>query len=194
MPPRRMRQSKRGKGTMGSMLWLVTLVFACVLWVSSAAGESSRPLVGHVMALLAVFEEADVLPPANEGTDLKSVPDVNALIHALIQTQAALTKSTNPATRGWFADALRRSEAREAEPDPREGLTSRTLEAIVTYAETHPPTARPDVMAGFQEFNVSPADLDLMTRVYRQARDRFRSTGQNIHRIYEAQRRAVPLR
>jgi len=139
------------------------------------------------MALLAVFEEADVLPP-------EASPEANALIHALIQTQAALTKTTNPATRAWFAEALRRSEATGAEPNPREGLTSRALEAIVTYAETHPPTARPDVMAGFQKFNVSPADLDLMARVYRQARDRFRSTGRNIHRIYEAQRRAMPLR
>src|SRR3989454_9882297 len=169
------------------MLRLVTLVFACLLWVSPAAGESSRPLVGHIMALLAVFDEADVLPP-------ETSPEANALIHALIQTQAALTKSTNPATRGWFDEALRRSEAPGAEPDPREGLTCRALEAIVAYAETHPPTARPDVMAGFQEFNVSPADLDLMARVYRQARDRFGSTGRNIHRIYEAQRRAMPLR
>src|SRR5713226_8495422 len=187
MPPRRMRQSKRGKGTMGSMLWLVSLVFACVLWVSSAAGESSRPLVGHIMALLAVFEEADVLPP-------EASPEANALIHALIQTQAAMTKTTNPATRAWFAEALRRSEATGAEPNPREGLTSHVLEAIVTYAETHPPTARPDVMAGFQEFNVSPADLDLMARVYRQARDRFGSTGRNIHHVYETQRRAMPFR
>src|SRR2546428_8598311 len=187
MPPRQMRQSERGKGTMGSMLRLVTLVFACLLWVSSAAGEPSRPLVGHVMALLAVFEEAAVLPP-------ETSPEANALIHALIQTQAALTKSTNPATRGWFADALRQSEAREAAPDPREGLTSRTLEAIVTYADTHPPSARPEVMARLREFNVSPADLDLMTRVYRQAQDRFRSTGRNIHARYDAQRRAMPLR
>jgi len=169
------------------MLRLVSLVFACLLWVSSAAGEPSRPLVGHVMALLAVFEEAAVLPP-------ETSPEANALIHALIQTQAALIKSTNPATRRWFTDALRRSEARQAEPDPREGLTSRTLEAIVTYAETHPPTARPDVMAGFQEFNVSPADLDLMARIYRQARDRFQSVGRNIHTIYETQRRAMPSR
>ena len=169
------------------MLRLVSLAVACALWVTSAAGEPSRPLVGHIMALLAVFEEADVLPP-------EASPEANALIHALIQTQVALTKSTNPATRGWFAEALRRSEPPGAEPDPREGLTSRALEAIVTYAETHPPTARPDVMAGFQEFNVSPADLDLMARVYRQARDRFRSTGRNIHRIYEAQRRTMPFR
>src|SRR3989449_10715106 len=148
------------------MVRMVSLVFACLLWVSPAAGESSRPLVGNVMALLAVFEEVDVLPP-------ETSPEANALIHALIQTQAALTKSTNPATRRWFTDALRRSEARQAEPDPREGLTARTLEAIVTYAETHPPTARPDVMAGVKEFNVSPDDLDLRARVFRQARARF---------------------
>ena len=168
------------------MLRLVSFAVACALWVTSAAGEPSRPLVGHIMALLAVFEEADVLPP-------ESSPGANALIHALIQTQAALTKSTNPATLEWFAEALRRSEAPGAEPDPRKGLTSRALEAITTYAETHPPTARPDVMAGLQEFNVSPADLDLLARVYRQAHDRFRSTGRNIHRIYEAQRRAMPF-
>src|SRR2546422_11686990 len=148
------------------MLQLVSLAVACALWVTSAAGEPSRPLVGHIMALLVVFEEAAVLPP-------ETSPEANALIHALIQTQAALTKSTNPATRRRFTDALRRSEARQAEPDPREGVTSRTLEAIVTYAETHAPTARPDVMAGVKEFNVSPDDLDLRARVFRQARARF---------------------
>ena len=172
---------------MASMLRLVALLFACALWVNSAGGESNRPLVGHIMALLAVFEEADVLPP-------ETAPEANELIHALIQTQAALTKSTNPATRRWFAEALRRSEAPGAELDAREGLTSRALEAIAAYADTHSPAARPDVMAGLQEFNVSAADLDLMARVYHQARDRFRSEGRNIHRLYEAHRHAMPLR
>src|SRR2546428_6318163 len=114
------------------MLRPVSLAVACALWVTSAAGEPSRPLVGHIMALLAVFEEADVLPP-------ETSPEANALIHALIQTQAALTKSTNPATRRWFADDLRRSEAHQAKPDPNEGITSRTWVAIVTNASTHPP-------------------------------------------------------
>jgi hypothetical protein len=49
-------------------------------------------------------------------------------------------------------------------------------------------------MAGFRDFNVSEADLDLMARVYRQARDRLRTTGRNIHRVYEAKRRAMPFR
>src|SRR2546422_1233685 len=74
------------------MLRLVSLAVACALWVTSAAGEPSRPLVGHIMALLAVFEEADVLPP-------EASPEANALIHALIQTQAALTKRDRKSTR-----------------------------------------------------------------------------------------------
>src|SRR6266508_5124505 len=119
-----------GKRYNGSMLRLVSLVVACALSVTSAAGEPSRPLVGHIMALLAVFEEADVLPP-------EASPEANALIHALIQTQAALTKTTNPATRGWFAEALRRSEATGAEPNPREGLTSREDWARLRRSEEH---------------------------------------------------------
>src|SRR5207244_11629400 len=87
--PATMRHPRRGKGTMGSMVWLVTLVFACLLSGSSAAGASSRPLVGHIMALLAVFVEADVLPR-------ETSPAANELIHALIQTQADGTTRANP--------------------------------------------------------------------------------------------------
>ncbi len=165
------------------------LLFAIVgaLMAAPAAGESSRPLVGHVMALLAVFEQADVLPP-------ETSPEANALIHALIQTQAALTKSTNKATRTWFADALRTSESPEAALSPRDGLTSRALEAILAHATAHPPAERPEVTAGLMEFNVRQADLDLLARVYGRARDRFRSTGRDIHRVYEAQRQTMPFR
>jgi hypothetical protein len=172
---------------MGRMLRLVSLTFACALWVTSAAGESSRPLVGHAMALLAVFEQADVLPP-------ETSPEANALIHALIQTQAALTKSTNKATRTWFADALRKSELPGAEPKPEDGLTSRALEAILAHAASHPPSERPEVKTGLMEFNVRQADLDLLARVYGRARDRLRAAGRDIHRVYEAQRQTMPFR
>lgn len=165
----------------------LALAIAWVLATVPAAGESSRPLVGHVMAMLAVFEQADVLPP-------ETSPEANALIHALIQTQAALTKSENTATQKWFADALHRSKSPGAEPSPQDGLTSRALEAILAHAATHPPSERPEVLAGLMEFNVRQADLDLLARVYRHARDRFRSTGQDIHRVYEAQRQAMPFR
>ena len=168
-------------------LCLAALTMAWAVGVSPAAGEPSRPLVGHVMALLATFEQADVLPPENS-------PEANALIHALIQTQAALTKSTNQATRKWFAEALRRGAPLGTELTPHDGLTSRALEAILAYAATHPPADRPDVQAGLMEFNVSQADFDRMARVYGQARDRFRAAAQDIHRVYETQRQGMPFR
>ncbi|HEV8242786.1 MAG TPA: hypothetical protein VGQ07_02230 [Nitrospirales bacterium] len=168
-------------------LCLAALTIAWAVGVSPAAGEPSRPLVGHVMALLATFEQADVLPPENS-------PEANALVHALIQTQAALTKSTNQATRKWFTDALRRGASPGTTLSPHDGLTSRTLEAILAYAATDPPADRPDVLAGLMEFNVSQADLDRLTRVYGQARDRFRTAAQDIHRVYEAQRQTMPFR
>ena len=166
---------------------LIALGLTWALMAVPAAAESSRPLVGHVMALLAVFEQAEVLPP-------ETSPEANALIHALIQTQAALTKNTNQATRTWFTDALRRIGSPGADPGPRDGLTWRALEAILAHAVSHPPAERPEVLAGLMEFNVRQADLDLLARVYGRARDRFRSTGRDIHRIYEAQRQTMPFR
>jgi hypothetical protein len=166
---------------------LLALAIVWALTAAPAAGESSRPLVGHVMALLAVFEQADVLPP-------ETSPEANALIRALIQTQAALTKSTNRAARTWFADALRKSALPGAAPSPRDGLTSQALEAILAHAVSHPPAERPEVLAGLMEFNVRQADLDLLARVYERARERFRSTGRDIHRVYEVQRRTMPFR
>ena len=168
-------------------LRLLIPALAWVLAAVPAAGESSRPLVGHAMALLAVFEQADVLPP-------ESSPEANALIHALVQTQAALTKSANPATRKWFVDALHRSHAPGAEPKPADGLTSRALEAILAHAVTHPPSERPEVQAGLMAFNVRQTDLDLLARVYGSARDRLRAAGRDIHRVYDAQRQAMPFR
>ena len=46
------------------------------------------------MALLAVFDEAQVLPP--EGSS-----EATQLVHALIQAQSAFLKSQNPAVRNF---------------------------------------------------------------------------------------------
>src|SRR6266542_948807 len=99
---------------------LKTLFFVLVVLLLSlvtSAGAKNRPLVGNVMALLAVFEDADVLPP-------ESSPDANALIHALIQTQAALRKSGNPVVREWFMGAFRNAE--------QFGLTRLSPDALTT--------------------------------------------------------------
>jgi hypothetical protein len=161
-------------------------VITMALGTAVVTGESSRPLVGQVMALLAVFEEADALPP-------ETSPEANALIHALIQTQAALTKTTNQAAQKWFSEALRSAEDRGEGPVSREGLTSRTLEALLAYAATHRPAERPAVLAGLREFNIGQPDFDLMARVFGEARDRFRAKGRDLHRAFETQRRAMPF-
>jgi len=169
------------------VLRLAAVAILGFLWISPSSGEPGRTLVGHVMALLAVFEEAEVLPQ-------EATPEANALIHALIQTQAALTKSTNPAVRRWFADALHKNNSGDHPLSAADGLSSRALEAILAHAASHPPVDRPEVLAGLMEYNVRPADLDLLARVYEQASERFRSTGRDIHRAYESQRRAMPFR
>lgn len=133
------------------------------------------------MALLSIFEQANVLPPEDSR-------EANELIHALIQTQAALTKGTHPATRRWFSEALQASGAEQ------KGLTSRALEGILVYSNTHPPQNDPAILAGFKAFNVTPADFAVMARVYHRAVTHFQATGQDIHVLYEQQRQTMPFR
>lgn len=164
---------------------LVSTLMAGELCLGAQARVSSQPLVGHIMALLAVFEEARVLPP-------ESSPQANALIHALIQLQAALTKSTDPATRRWFTDALQRAHLPDSKLLPPDALTTRTLEAILTYAITHPPAAYPAVRAGLQEFHIGQADLDLLARIYWEATESLLRSRRDIHQLYDAQRQTMP--
>ena len=169
---------------MVSRLLLLSLLVLVLFTPSVSAAPSSRPQVGPIMALLAVFEEADALPS-------ETSPDANALIHALIQTQAALTKSTNPSTRQWFSEALRHAQAEGSRRLSDQALTSRTLEAILSYAAHHPPAAQPEVLAGLREFNVGQTDFDLMTRIYANASTRLRQAGKDIHVLYKQARRTM---
>jgi hypothetical protein len=139
------------------------------------------------MALLSVFEQADALPP-------ESSPEANELIHALIQTQAALTKSTDPAARRWFSEALQGAEQRGGVPILSEALTSRALEAILTYAAIRRPVDDAPVLAGLKEFNIGESDFKLMARVYQQAKSRLSVAGQDIHSVYEKERQKMPRR
>jgi hypothetical protein len=166
---------------------LAVLLLSLAAHPAGSIANSSPPLVGHIMALLSVFEEADALPT-------ESSPEANSLIHALIQTQAALTKSTDPATRLWFSEALRMAQKPGGPTIPSDALSSRTLEAILTYAALHPPADSAEVLPGLRQFNVGQSDFDLMARVYRRAQSRLTSAGQDLHVLYEKERRAMPFR
>jgi hypothetical protein len=176
------------KGTISAMFRLGSsaVILIGILLAQPTAAESNRALVGHVMALLSVFERAGVLPP-------ESSPEANNLIHALIQTQAALAKSTDPATQRWFGDALQAAERAGIAPAPSNALTSRTLEAIVDYAEGYPPGNDPQLLAGLNEFGIGQNDLRLLARIFRDAERRLRSIGLDIHALYTSERRAMPL-
>lgn len=175
----------RNTATVKTAFFAVLLLCGAATQAASAA-SSDKALVRHIMALLSVFEQAHALPP-------ESSPEANALIHALIQTQAALTKSTNPATRLWFTEALRTAEQDAGVPVLSEALTSRALEAILTYAALRPPADAGGVLAGLEAFNVGQSDFDLMTRVYRQAQHRLATAGWDLHAVYEKERRAMAL-
>ena len=166
---------------------LAALGFSLLVNNAASAASSAQPLVGHIMALLSVFEQADALPP-------ESSPEANQLIHALIQTQAALTKSTDPATRRWFSEALRRAEQRGGVPVPSDALTSRALDAILTYAAIRRPVDDPEVLAGLKDFNIGESDFTLLARVYQQAKNRLSAAGQDLHSVYEKERQKMPLR
>ena len=150
-----------------------------------AASNSSEPLVGHIMALLSVFEQAHALPP-------ESSPDAQRLVHALIQTQAALRKTSHRATRLWFSEALQKGEEVQGKALPPGALTSRTLEAILSYAASRPPDQAPGVMAGLTEFNVGRSELEIMTKVYWRAKHALAAMGQDLHTVYEKERRVMP--
>ncbi|MGH7260938.1 MAG: Kelch repeat-containing protein [Nitrospiraceae bacterium] len=153
------------------------------------AGRASAAQVGAVMALLATFEDAGVLPTENS-------PDANRLIKALIQFQAAFMKSNSPAVQLLLRDALaaNSSEAAPAALDAFRtgGWTSRSLEAVMDYAAAVPVWTRPGVSEGFQAFNVGHTEFNLLAQTFTEARARFSATGRNIHEIYAARRKEMP--
>ncbi|MGH7255431.1 MAG: Kelch repeat-containing protein, partial [Nitrospirales bacterium] len=103
---------------------------------SGPASPIRTPLqqIGTIMALLAAFQDAKVLPP--EGSR-----DADRLIRALIQFQAGFIKSDHPAVQEWLTAALTArfgpNAASEISRFREDGWTSQALEAIVDYADQH---------------------------------------------------------
>jgi len=153
------------------------------------AGRTPSAKVGAVMALLAIFEDAGVLPPEQS-------PDANRLIKALIQFQAAFMKSDRPAVQRWLREALT-ARFGQAAPEAIEafrsrGWTSQSLEAVVDYAAATPVWNDADVRNGFLDFNVGRTDFELLARVFVEARARFSTGGRSIHEAYDARRKEMP--
>lgn len=146
-------------------------------------------LVGSIMALLATFESANVLPP--EGTS-----QANQLIHGLIQLQSALVKSQSSELSEYFSAAVGQCFKKES-PGPlqlihRSGLTSKMLESLVSYNHKMSMWEKPALIELFQRYNVSQQDWELIEKTFREADAAYRMKGLSIHDAYERWRSKMP--
>lgn len=145
--------------------------------------------VGASMAVLAMLQDADVLPP--EGT-----PEANRVIKSVIQFQSVFLKSGDPAVRTFLSHAfaaLRGSGANEAAARFRSaGWTSDVLEALSEQWAATAINQRERLAPGFHQFNVSPADFDSLMELVTKARSALEQRGQSIHQVFAQRRREMP--
>lgn len=151
--------------------------------------RTGSALVGSVMALLATFESANVLPP--EGTS-----QANQLIHGLIQMQSALVKSQSSELSEYVSAAVEQRFEKESgellESMHESGLTSKLLEALVSYNHKIPMWEKPALTELFQRYNISRQDWELIEKIFGEAEVAYRIKGSSIHDAYELWRAQMP--
>jgi len=141
------------------------------------------------MAVLAMLQDADVLPP--EGT-----PEADRVIKSVIQFQSVFLKSGDPAVQTFLSHtfvARKGSGANEAAARFRSaGWTSDVLEALSEQWAATAIDQRERLAPGFRQFNVGPADFDSLMGLVTKARTALEQRGQNIHQVFAQRRREMP--
>jgi hypothetical protein len=179
-------------GTMSVCFFLGGLIMGAdspvLAQVPGRSATTSGP-VGASMAVLAMLQDADVLPP--EGT-----PDANRVIKMVIQFQSVFMKSGDPAVQAFLDRALAAktgSGADEAASRFRStGWTSDVLEALGEQWVATAIDQREQLAPGFRQFNISLADFDWLMELVAKARTTFEQRGQNIHQVFAQRRREMP--
>lgn len=153
------------------------------------SGRTSSVYIGSVMAMLATFEDAGILPP--EGT-----PQANRIIKAVIQFQSAFLKSDQQAIRHFFTDAHRAklgSRAEEVETAFRlSGWSADTFEAVIAAGQENSAWTSTALSEGFREFNIGKQDFDILAELYRQSSSAFSTQGTTFQQVYAKRRREMP--
>ncbi len=157
---------------------------------SMQSGRTPAAHIGSIMALLATFHEAGVLPP-------ESSREADRLIHALIQSQSMFLKSSDPVVRDIFASALNEKfDAKKAasltQVFASTGWTSETLEALVDYPARRPMRDEPRLKNLLREYHVTAADWALVEQVFAKAREQLFEQGKQVHAVFAAQRATMP--
>ena len=141
------------------------------------------------MAVLAMLQDADVLPP--EGT-----ADANRIIKVVIQFQSVFMKSGNPAVQAFLSQALAaqgNSDAYGAASRFRSaGWTSDVLEALGEQWGATAIDQRERLVPGFRQFNISLADFDSLMELVAKTRTVLEQRGQNMHQVFAQRRREMP--
>ncbi len=158
-------------------------------YVRLISERASSKMVGTIMALLAIFDEAGILPP--EGT-----AQANQVIHGLIQLQSTLMKSnsTELADYQMAAETFWASQHQDMQDGAlqEEGLTLRVLEALIAHDQEHPMWNDQKIVSAMQGFNVSHADWLFIVQLFNKANVVFRDQGRSIHTVYNAWRLKFP--
>ncbi len=151
--------------------------------------RASSNMIGRIMALLATFDEAGILPP--EGT-----AQANQIIHGLIQLQSTLMKSTS-AELAVYQQAAKKSWEQQ-HPNAQdgvleeEGLTHRVFEALIEHEQEHPMWNNPKIASAMHAFNVSQEDWMFIVKLFNKANGVFCDQGRSIHAVYDAWRLKFP--
>ena len=160
-----------------------------IIPTSSRSTRTPAAHIGSVMAMLATWEDAQVLPP--EGT-----PEADQLVHILIQLQSAFLKSSDPAVRKYFSEALGSyffDGAGEAERQFHQGgWNSRILEAVLLYEAYPHAWQSPELDRGFAVYNVNRQSVKTLQTTFDQARQVFLRQKRDIHDVYEIRRKQMP--
>lgn len=157
---------------------------------SMRAGRTPAAHIGSIMALLATFHEAGVLPP-------ESSREADRLIHALIQSQSLFLNNPDPVVRDMFVSALSdkfgaKKAASLSQAFAATGWTSETLEALVDYSASRSTGGGPRLAAVFHDYNVTAADWTLVQQVFAKAREQLLKQGKQVHAVFSAQRASMP--
>jgi hypothetical protein len=153
-----------------------------------ATERTDSTLVSSIMALLATFEGANILPP--EGSS-----QANQLIHGLIQLQSALVKSHTSELNEYVSAAMAYSFERESkelvQSIQRNGLSSKVLEAVLIYDKKIPIWEQVAIARTLQGYNVSRSDWQLIGHVFSRADAAYRARGSSLHKIYDQWRSQI---
>lgn len=141
------------------------------------------------MAVLAMLQDADVLPP-------EETPEANRVIKLVIQFQSAFMKSPDPALQRFMSQALTTQKEQSAGDSLSRfralGWTSEVLEALNREWMATAIDQRALLAPSFRQFNVSVEDFDRLMELVAKAQTAFMQRGQTIHQVFAQRRREMP--